>query len=240
VETDELIRYLADRATPVGRLPAPWRRTTLWLAISLAYILAVVLVYLVVEHGSGPIDIRLAVEELATVATAITAAIAAFSLTVPGRDRRICLLPLVPLAFWLLSLGEGCLHDWLSFGTKGLDLRADWDCVPPALILAIVPAALMVAMLRHGAPLEPRLSFALAVLAIASLVNFGLRIFHAGDITIMLLVWHFGVGAVIAALAGQFGRAVLDWPPMIALGEIPSPARQVLNQPRNANFESIR
>ena len=211
METPELIRHLADAVTPVRRLAAPWRRMSSWFALSLAYVVIVMAIYLIVRHGPGPIDPRLVLEQTAILATAITAAIASFSSTIPGRDRRVCLSPLIPLGIWLFSLGKGCLHEWIAFSAGGLKERADWDCAPAAIILGLIPAALMIAMLRRGAPIEPRLSFGLAALAVAAIVNFGLRIFHAGDISIMVLVWHFGAAALLAVVASQFGRVVFNW-----------------------------
>jgi hypothetical protein len=184
---------------------------SLWFALSLTYVAAVMAIYLKARHGAGPIDARLVLEQTAILAMAITAAIASFSSTVPGRDRRVCLLPLVPLGVWLFSIGEGCLQNWIAFGSGGLQVRADWDCAPAAIILGLIPAALMIVMLRRGTPIEPRLSFGLAALAVAAIVNFGLRIFHAGDISIMVLAWHFGAAVLLAAVAGRFGPVVLNW-----------------------------
>jgi hypothetical protein len=65
-------------------------------------------------------------------------------------------------------------------------------------------------MVRRGTPIEPRLSFGLAALAVGAIVNFGLRIFHSGDISIMVLAWHFGAAA-LTFVAGHFGRFVLNW-----------------------------
>jgi hypothetical protein len=220
VETSDLIQRLADRTAPVHRLWAPWRRTTMWLAISLLYGAAVVAIHLAGRDGPGRLDVRLLVEQGAILATAITAAIAAFSSTVPGRDARIGLLPLIPLAVWLASLGEGCLGDWQRFGAAGLALRADWDCGILALILSIVPAIAMIVMLRRGAPIMPRLSLALGALAVAALVNFALRIFHAGDISVMVLTWHFGGALVVAALGGQLGRNLLNWRGLLARNDM--------------------
>jgi hypothetical protein len=211
METPELIRFLADNVTPVRRLAAPWRRMSLWFALSLIYVVMVMAIYLIAGHGGGPIDARLVLEETAILATAITAAIASFSSTVPGRDRRVCLLPFIPLGIWLFSLGEGCLGDWIASGAGGLKVRADWHCAPTAIILGLIPAALMIAMVRRGTPIEPRLSFGLAALAVGAIVNFGLRIFHSGDISIMVLAWHFGAAALLAVVAGQLGRFVLNW-----------------------------
>src|SRR5262249_22139581 len=130
---------------------------------------------------------------------------------VPGYDRRILLIPLLPLAAWLASLGEGCWRNWVALGADGLVLRADWDCLPPAILIGIVPAIAMVVMLRRGAPLLPRVSIALGALAVAALANLGLRLFPVGDASVMVLFWHLGGAAVLAAVAALAGRRVLYW-----------------------------
>jgi hypothetical protein len=216
VETNELIQQMIDHANPVRRLAAPWQRASLWLAVSLAYAAAVVVFHLVGSGGLGAPDPRLLVEEAAILATAVTAAIAAFASVVPGRDRRIALLPLVPLTVWLASLGEGCLHDWLRLGAGGLALRPDWDCAIAALALSVLPALAMVAMLRRGAPVTPRLSLALGALAVAALVNLALRLFHAGDISLMVLAWHFGGALMLVLLGSQLGSSLLSWRSLVA------------------------
>src|SRR6516162_7918992 len=66
-------------------------------------------------------------------------------------------------------------------------------------------------MLRHGAPLTPHLSTALGGLAAAGLGNFGLRLFHPQDASIMVLVWQMGTVFVLTALAGWAGGLLLDW-----------------------------
>jgi hypothetical protein len=151
------------------------------------------------------------VEQAATLATAFAAAIAAFCSVVPGYDRKVLLLPLVPLGIWLATLGQGCLQDWLLAGASGLVLRPDWDCLLPASLIGIVPMTIMVAMLRRGAPLLPRVTLSLGVLAVAALGNFGLRLFHLGDASIMVLFWHFGGIAVVSVVAAVLGRYVLYW-----------------------------
>jgi hypothetical protein len=51
MDTDHLIQQLADRAQPVARLLAPWRRTMLWLGASLLYVGIVVAAYLLAGGG---------------------------------------------------------------------------------------------------------------------------------------------------------------------------------------------
>ena len=181
------------------------------LAISLPYVCAVVVMKPAAIDFLATIDSRFAFEQTAILATALTAAIAAFASVIPGHHKKIYLLPLLPLAAWLASLGEGCASDWLRFGADGLQVRPDWECAPPAIFIGIIPAVTMVVMLRRGAPLAPRTSIALGALAVAALGNFGLRIFHIGDVSVMVLVWHFGALALISVLAGRIGRHVLNW-----------------------------
>ena len=209
VETNQLIMRLAADCSAVRRLSAPWQRTMLWVMISLLCVAAVMRI--TERNVIESIDIRTAVEQAAILLTGVTAALAAFSTAVPGRDWRISLLPLIPLSVWLGSLGEGCVHDWWRLGADGLELRSDWGCVPAALVLSIPCATIMIVMLRHGAPLFPNLCLALGALASAAMVNFALRLFHAGDVAVMVLVWHFGGIVAVTTLAGQFGDRVLNW-----------------------------
>ena len=78
------------------------------------------------------------------------------------------------------------MYDWSRLGADGLLVRSDWDCVPSAIVLSIPSAAIMLVMLRRGAPVFPRLTLALGALASAAMVNFGLRLFHAGDVAVMV------------------------------------------------------
>jgi hypothetical protein len=220
MDTDELIERLAADLKPVRPLRPPWVRTALWTAIALPYVAAVVWGKLtMVDPVQAANDTRFMIEQAATFATAFTAAIAAFRSAVPGFDRRILLLPVAPLGLWLASVGQGCIQDWLRLGADGLTIRPDWDCLPMAAIIGIVPAAAIIVMLRRAAPLYPRLTLALAALAVASIANFGLQFAHVRDASIMVLVWHMGAAAVLAALGGWLGRRVLGWQPD------PSPTR---------------
>jgi hypothetical protein len=210
-ETSHLIACLAADCATIGRLQAPWRRTALWLMCVLPCV-ATVSVRFTRQDVMHNIDTRMVVEQAAILLTGFTAAFAAFSTVVPGRDWRVSLLPLIPLAVWLGSLGEGCMHDWARLGADGLRLRSDWDCVPAAIALGVPSATSMLVMLRRGAPLVPSLTLALGALASAAIVNFGLRLIHAGDVAVMVLAWHLGGVAVVTALAGRFGGQLLNWP----------------------------
>jgi hypothetical protein len=209
METQDLITRLAADTRAVRRLNPPWVRTLLWLAIALPYVAAVV------WGHADPTGIvqkpPFMIGQAAAFVTALAATAAAFASVVPGFDRRVLLLPVPPFALWLASAGYGCLQDWVQRGADGLAIRPDWECLPYAAVIGIVPAVAMVLMLRKGAPLFPRLTLALGGLAVAALANFGLQFFHLRDVSIMVLVWHVGSVAVLSALAGAFGRRILAW-----------------------------
>jgi len=212
MDTDHLIQKLADASTSVSRLPPPSRRVATWLMLSIPYLALVVVVMSPrVDLATKVSDARFVIEQFATLMTGVTAALAAFASTVPGLDRRLLLLPLAPLAVWLGSLGSGCVEAWLQFGSDGLSLRPDWFCFPAIVLVGLIPAIAMAFMLRRGAPLLPHLTTALGGLAAGGLGNFGLRLFHAQDASIMVLVWQMGTVIVLTCMAAWAGRFLLNW-----------------------------
>jgi hypothetical protein len=213
LDTDTLIDRLATDAGPVHRVAPLWRRVALWLGLAIPPLLVIVAVHgLAVDMPTLFGDGQLMIEQVAALLTAIFAAAAAFASTIPGASRRWLWLPAVPLAVWLLTLGRGCIDDWLRLGAEGLALRPDTGCLIPMLLMAVVPTGAMLLMLRRGAPLAPRTTLLLGALATAAVVAFGLRFFHIGDASIMVLVWHMGLAAVLCLAAGIAGGRVLGWP----------------------------
>jgi hypothetical protein len=212
VETDDLIERLATSHNRIRRLQSPWKRALHWLSISLLGV--AVIVILMSPRGdlvAKLTDTRFLIEEAAALATAVSAAVVAFCMTVPGHSRKIALLPIAPLAVWLGSLGQGCLQAWLRFGDEAWRLSPDWVCFPAIALVGAIPALAMVAMLRRGAPLAPRTTVMLGALAAAALGNVGLRLFHPQDASLMILVWQFGSVALLTMLAGWGGRRILAW-----------------------------
>jgi hypothetical protein len=214
LETNELIDRLSADLGPVRRLRPPYVRLLLWLLLVVPY--AAAMVYLFRDHADpGLAEItaspRYFVEQAAALLTAATAAYAAFSSLVPGHNRRVFWLPVLPLAVWLASIGQGCVEDWLRFGPSGLAIRPDTACLYPGLLIGIVPALTIAVMLRRGAPLMPRITVALGGVAVAGLVNFVLQLFHGRDLSIMVLVWHVGFLVVAALLAGWIGPRLIAW-----------------------------
>lgn len=212
LETDDLIRQLAMEVRPVRRLAAPSIRTAHWFALTLPAVAAIVMLMSPREDlAQKVVELRFLVEQAAALATALTAAYAAFCLTVPGHNRIVMLIPGIPLALWLGSLGQGCVQDRLLYGKDAFLLYPDWVCFPAIVLVGSVPAIAMMMMLRRGAALAPGITMGLGALAAAALGNFGLRLFHYQDASLMVLVWQFGSVALLSALAGSAGSRVLTW-----------------------------
>jgi hypothetical protein len=216
METDKFIDRLVDSSDQVVRLSRPSIRAATWFALSVPYVALVVLVM----SPRGDLLTKLSdsayvIEQIAALATGVTAAIAAFATIVPGFNRKVLLLPVLPFVAWLGSVGLGCIGSWIRFGSDGLSLQPDWYCFPAIVLVGMVPAIAMAFMLRRGAPLTPHLTTMLGGLAAAGFGNFGLRLFHPQDASVMVLVWQMGTVFILTAFAGWAGRFLLNWQTLI-------------------------
>ena len=206
--TDRLIQNLTSNLQPVRPVSRPWIRTAVWLAILFPYVAVVLLVMAPRYNLSTRIsDPRFLIEQAFAFATGVAAVMAAFASVIPGERRRLWMWPLLPLAGWMGSLGEGCLRA----GLEGISFHHDLTCFPFIAVLGTAPGIVLWIMLRRGAPMVPHLTAALAALGAAGLGNFCVRLGHPEDVTVMLLVWHVGGVFVLAALASIAGRSLLNW-----------------------------
>ncbi len=213
MKTEDLIHALAaDTRSPLRRLSSPAIRVGFWLCVSVPWT-AIVVAFMGLRPDLG-IKVgepRWLLEQGAALTTALTAALAAFCAGVPGRPRWELAVPLAPLALWIGLLGAGCFSDWRQAGSQGLTLLVDWACIPGIVTVGLLPGIAMAIMLRRGAPLAPALSVGLGGLAAAALADFGLRLFHAQDASLMLLVWQVGTVAALTALSAVAGRRLVAW-----------------------------
>jgi hypothetical protein len=209
--TDDFIRQLAARATPVRPLPAPWRRAAVWVGASLACVAGVCLLLWIWRGSLIPVtDRRFVIEQVAALLTGITAAIAAFATTVPGYSRKVVWLPVLPLAVWIATIGQSCVHDW-SFSPHGWAIAAHWGCLVVTFVAGAVPAVAIAWMLRRGAPLTPGVTMVLGGLAAGGLAHVGARFVHPFDTGIVILVWHVGAVVALCLLAQRISRRLLIW-----------------------------
>jgi hypothetical protein len=208
--TDDLIHRLTADASRVRPLGRPWTRALLWCAGALV---SVVLVDWAWSRGTPlalSIDSRFVWEQGAALLTGLTAAAAAFATVVPGRSRRLVWLPLAPLAAWLVSVGQQCVHDWSA--RSGLPpILAHWGCFPATILFGVIPAVAIVLMLRRGAPLAPRVTTALAAVAVAGIANLGVRFVHALDASFIVLAWHIVAVFALSSIVARLGDHVFSW-----------------------------
>jgi hypothetical protein len=211
-DTETLIRELARRTLRVRPLARPWVRAAAWLAIAVPSALLVVV--MMSAHGDWVSRLwmpRVLGEEAFALATGILAAVAAFASVVPGHDRKVLFLPLVPLVLWLGGLGQTSVREWLELASDGFSMRTEWVCLPATVMAGAVPAIAMAVMLRRGAPLTPRLSALLGGLAAAGLGNLGVCVTHHAYGNVLVLVWHVTIVVALTVMVGSAGRRVLDW-----------------------------
>jgi hypothetical protein len=210
--TDELIDSLVERAAPVRRLRPPLVRATLWLAFA-----GLLIALIAAGHGMRADFAQqlgqpaFAVTVGAALATGILSALAAFTVSIPGRSQWWLALPLPALAIWMSTIGYGCITDWVSLGPDGFRFGEEVRCAA-LLVLTSGPLAIALAVtLRYAAALRPGAVALTGGLAIAAITSAALPLFHDHDATAMILVWNLGTAVLITGIAGLFGRRVFSW-----------------------------
>jgi hypothetical protein len=211
MRTDVLIDRLAREAGPVRPLRPAWQRTLAWLALATGFVAGIVLLMSLRPDLAEQVrDARFWIEQLAALATAILAAHAALALSVPGTSWRVALGPLLPAALWLGSQGVGCIT--ALTGSTDVGITGEPQCILLIALTGSLPAVALVAMLRRGLPVRPRLNLALAVLAAAALGNVGLRLFHTQDAALMIFIWQTGSVALLSLVGWLLGQILLQKP----------------------------
>ncbi|MGH8232029.1 MAG: NrsF family protein [Steroidobacteraceae bacterium] len=210
MQTDNLIASLAQQLTPVRPMRAPMLRALLWLAV-----VAAVSTALIAHHTGLSIFMpriaqpRVAVQCFATALTAITAIIAAFELSVPGRNPRWLWAPVAPLLLWLGASGLGCLQNGFSLHQPG-GMAGDSPGCFGFIAGASVPLALALFwMLRRARPIAPLPVAALGTLGVAATAAFVLEFFHPFDVTVIDLTLHMAAVALVVLVGTIWRRALL-------------------------------
>src|SRR6516225_4404091 len=187
-------------------------RAGLWLAFA-----AIILGLIAIAHGVRPDFFdrlgqpRFVLGMLGALATGILAAVASFRLSLPDSSRLWVVLPLPALALWVVTIGYGCLTDWVSIGPDSVRLGEAIRCFATLLMTSVPLSIAMLAMLRYAALLRPIEVSVLGGLAVAAVTAFALSLLHDLDATVMILIWNLGAAAFIASLGSLFGRSMLTW-----------------------------
>lgn len=210
MQTEELIARLGEALVPVRRAPPPWRRVALWLLPSLAASVGVALFFGIrSDLARRLVDPSFLLEAGAALLTALAAAWAAFSAGRPDAPAWKLLLPLAPLALWLGTLGQQCLLIVIARGPGGLVVTQDAVCLPAIAMGGLVPAIVVVALLRRVTPFRRGYAAFCAALAAAALGACALRFYHPEDAAVMVLIWQVGSVAILTAAGGWVSRLFL-------------------------------
>jgi hypothetical protein len=210
IKTSDLIQALVADAQPVRRLRPPVVRAALWLLLP-----ALVFGLLALGHGVRPdFAQRLAQPEFvvgtaASLLTGVLAAVGSFMLNLPDRSRTWAWLPVPTLAVWLVTLGHGCLTNWVAIGADGVQLGETARCFATVLMTSLPLSLAMFGMLRHGSLLRASTVAVTGSLAVAAMSATAMSVFHRLDATVMILVWNLGTAALIVALGSWLGRRIV-------------------------------
>lgn len=204
---ENLIDALGAELTPVRRLPPPWRRAVGWLLV-----VAITAGVLFMRYGTNTMLHRwgtapdLGVAACGAVMTAITAALAAFVLAIPGRSTAWAWLPVPSALLWIGASGLGCLRAHIP-GMPVMDLHGANHCLFFIISFSVPLSGLMIWLLRRACPLRPALTAVLVGLASAAASASLLEICHNFDATASDLLMHaLAVAIVMAANAAMGGR----------------------------------
>lgn len=212
-DTRALIDRLAGVATPVTPIASPGRRTLQW-ALGAAILVAITAASFGLRRdlGAALSQPGQAMEWIGSVLTGLCAAYAAFQVSVPGRSPSWAWLPLLPASLWLSGIGWGCLADYAAQGTAAFAMQThSGECARAIVAMSLPLTVLMLLMVRHAGVVRPGPTAMLAALAAAALSAAGVSLFHSGENSLMLLLWHVGAVTLLSVLSLAFGRRLFGW-----------------------------
>ncbi len=199
--TDDLIRQLAEDMEPVKRLPPPGQRFALWLAVSVTYALLCLLWIGWRADLSQVVATPGFIWQTALlIGLAIASGRLAFMLSVPGREgspwrkRSVALIALA----WLASLVA------LVAATPGHSPGEGLACSLQITLVGVIPAILLVLMIRRAAPLQWVWSGILVGLVMIGLGATALQFACCSGAPMHLLVWHLLPGVFFVLIAAAF------------------------------------
>jgi len=206
VKTDDLIEHLVAEAGPVRRLADPSRRALWWTAAALSATALGVWYFGVRRDMAEAWRSPMVIARLALLAATLWLAVtSAFRLSVPGRELRVWARwwPLVALGA-LVSLSAAEVLTGAVTGSMGSPLRS-WMCVRKVAFVGTLPAALAVVLIQRAAPLEPKWTALLGVLAAGAAGALTSEMACPIHAPIHIFLWHVLPVAVFALVGAVVG-----------------------------------
>ena len=208
-DISRLIGDLGADLKPVRRLPPPWLRALVWLAVVLVVALILVATRTLLPAlgivGNDPFMLPGA---YASLLTAALAAIAAFELSLPDRSDAWIWLPAPALVVWIALNGLGCLATLAIPGTQTTPFQF-MVCLSLIFAISLPLTIAMIVMVRRARPLRPLRVAALGGLAASGAAATLLVLIHPHDSAVLDLAAHAVAVAVIIGLNVLLGGRLL-------------------------------
>jgi hypothetical protein len=204
--TEQLIDTLSEKLQPVRPLRKPGLRAALWSAF------ATLVIALVAAIGGSRADLAHAMTEAGFVVpligswlTGVTAALAAFHISLPDRSRRWLWLPLAPVLLWGTGFAVTCF-------TNPGDIPGSLALLPESACLMTIVAtsagliAVLLPMLRRVKTLRPNLTAWLGCLAVAGFADTAHLLVHTEQDSLIALTVNLVPCLVLVVFGGLAGR----------------------------------
>jgi hypothetical protein len=204
--TEQLIETLTANLQPVKPLRKPAVRAALWSAFATAVIAVIAAV------GGSRADLALAVQEwtfLAPLAgswlTGVTAAVAAFQVSLPDRSRRWLWLPVLPVLLWGTGFAYTCFVNWDDLPAS-LALLPESACFLTIVLTSACLIVVLLPMLRRVKTLRPGLTAWLGCLAVAGFADTAHLLVHVEQDSLLALTVNLVPALLLVVLGGLAGR----------------------------------
>ncbi len=212
MKTEDLIADLASRARPVRPLPPPALRALAWSIVAILSAAGAILLF-------GPkADLDIVVDEpvfvvtaLLALATTVVAVAASLVLAVPGAERSPALrgASVALVSLWLVTLSVGIIR-----AGDGFAAASTWPvCFLRAVGVGLLPAAVLVGMLRRAAPLRLAWTAALAAMAAMAIGALAVQMVCPHNEAAHALLGHFGPVLAFCGMGAGAARRLLTAPP---------------------------
>jgi len=208
MNTNDLIQKLSQDIAPVQRLASTPKRLGFWLAIAfLVLVLEVTLFGPREDLGQRAFTAQFATEVLSVLFVALVSAYGALVLSIPAPEKKAVTrwLPIAGVTLWFAFLAIRVVDSGI-FATE-----CAFSCARDIVILGFAPSLILYLLVRKGAPVFPRITGALAILAGASLGCLGTLFLCHNDEAIHLLLWHLMPVLALSLVGTLGGRALLKW-----------------------------
>jgi hypothetical protein len=211
MQTELLIERLTAELTPVRRISGPLTRLAWWLLVSVPAAGLVAWAFgLRPDLAARLADRSFLLEEGAALLTAVVGIYAALCAGLPDQSGWKVWLPMAPMALWLGLLGRQCADVFLRLGPDGLSITSDAMCLPAIILGGLVPAIVIVMMLRRSGKFRTTHACLCGALGAAALSAAALRLYHREDAAVMVIVWQLGSVALLSLVAGAISRKLVD------------------------------